>query len=106
MTEYKIGLIDKSGDDGYGVVLKKEAGNWEDLHPGDDDHHISEITAGGNTTKSDGDTICLGPPDENGQEYRALTLKGWKTDSGADGVAYRKLNQSASVDTWKWKNIA
>jgi hypothetical protein len=55
MKIFTVTLTDGSGDDGYGVALKKEASNWEDKSSAG--HEISSITQSGNVGSSGGGLI-------------------------------------------------
>jgi hypothetical protein len=103
MKIFGVKLTDGSGDDGYGVSLKKEASTWEDKSSAG--HEICSITQGGNVVSSGGGLAC-----ENTAGGMALTLNGasWNMAKGDKGGAYRQHDPGGPVEqdwTWEVKSV-
>ena len=99
MTKIYVKLTDGSGDDGYAVILTKEASIWEDNSSAD--HEINSITQSGNVSSGDGNLNC-----EDGHAGTALLLiaADWSITEGRHGDANRKLDIATPTETdWAWE---
>ncbi|MDF1635578.1 hypothetical protein [Mycoplana sp. MJR14] len=98
MTKYRLKLTDGSGDDGYAVLLKKEASVWDD--DSSSGHEISEITQGGNVYELKTGLAC-----SDGAGGNSLLLVGasWSMQAGDSGSAHRQKDPANSVEEdWIW----
>ncbi|RVL61001.1 hypothetical protein [Sinorhizobium meliloti] len=100
-TVYRIQLTDGSGDDGYAVILKKEAAIWEDVSSAG--HEISSITQSGNVKSPSGALEC-----RDGEGGSALTLQGasWDMSVSDTNAAHRQHNPGGNIEQdWSWEVV-
>jgi hypothetical protein len=99
MKIFTVTVTDGSGDNGYGVLLKKEASVWVDNSSAG--HEISSITQSGNVNSSGGGLAC-----GDGAGGTTLMLNGadWGMANGAKGGALRQHDPGGPVERdWSWE---